>query len=104
MTTLPPPDSFACFMERIRCLQILFLASETSGGRTLFRNTHVGGNRNSKHKLEFGCMAADLVPDEMWPSVREEMVETAKKFGLWAKDEEDHVHVQGLPPGEGRMP
>ena len=105
MIALPPPDSFACFMERIRCLQVLYSASVTSGGRTELRNATVGGNRMSKHKITFGCMGIDLVPDNiLQPEVRSELVITAKKFGMWAKDEEDHVHVQGLPPGEGRMP
>lgn len=104
MIALPPPDSFACFMERVRCLQVLYEASVTSGGRSSLRNSKVGGNRLSKHKIEFGCMAVDLVPNDMWPEVRKEMVITANKFGMWAEDEEDHVHVQGLLPGEARLP
>ena len=104
MTQLPPPDSFACYAERIRCLQALHSAAGTSWGRTENRNTRVGGHKWSKHLLIFGMMGTDLVPDVFTPARLIAMKQDAETLGLWAKIEDDHLHVQGLPPGEGRMP
>lgn len=97
---LPAPDSYACFQERVRCLQALFLASVTGGGRTVSRNTHVKGADLSKHLIEFGCMGADLAPDD--PKKLQALHDAAEVVGLWAEVEANKgiVHVQGVAPGE----
>lgn len=93
---LPPPDSYACFHERIRCLCALHSASVTSPIRTQGRNAAVGGHVASKHQISRGGWAADLVPDD--PAVMESLAEDARTLGLWALVESDHVHTQGLAP------
>jgi hypothetical protein len=97
--SLPPPDSMAEFIERIRCLCVLLRCSMTSGMRTSDRNTMVGGARRSKHLVSFGGLAVDLVPDDDSTETRTSVVTMAKQFGLWAVDEMDHVHIQGKEPG-----
>ena len=72
--------------------------SETSGHRNLARNLRVGGSSKSKHLLG---MARDFVGsiDQM----REAAV-VARDLGLWYNLHDvgsgNHLHVQGLPPGE----
>lgn len=65
-------------------------ASETSGYRTRQRNTAVGGATRSRH-LEGA--ARDLVLDENTVANRVALVRDAQKLGLWALDEDTHVHV-----------
>ena len=73
--------------------------SETSGYRSEARNSFVGGNPASKHLLG---MARDFVA----PRTEQLQVaaEVAHELGLWFivhdKGSGDHLHVQGLPPGD----
>jgi hypothetical protein len=69
--------------------------SETSGFRTRFRNTQVGGHPQSAHLLGLG---KDLVLDVNTPKARGALVLDAKRMGLYAADEDSHVHVQAIPP------
>ena len=72
--------------------------SATSGRRSVERNAAVGGNPASKHVIG---MARDFV-GEM--EVMREAALAAGELGLWFvvhdKGSGDHLHVQGLPPGE----
>ena len=98
--TLPPPDSYACYKERVRCLCALHDCSTTSGIRTKKRSGLVGSTSPlSKHKGELGGWADDLVADDMSEGKRKKIVRDAKTLGLYVEDEVDHVHIQGLPPG-----
>ena len=42
-------------------------------------------------------MADDLVADDILK--HPEVEARAKELGLWAENEGDHVHIQGLKPG-----
>ena len=100
MNHLPPPVSFAEFAERVLCLCALRHASITSTVRTDSRNARVRGSSASKHRLPSGSWAADLVLDDQENQIgRESLVNDAHQLGLWALDEGDHVHVQGMKPG-----
>jgi len=68
----------------------------TSGIRSKDRNHMVGGSPRSKHLMG---IAADVVLDDMALIYRDGFVHAAKKVGLSALDEADHIHLQGLPPG-----
>ncbi len=95
---LPRPDSFAQYQERKLCLCALHDCSTTSGVRTAKRNKAKGGAKTSKHKLSLGGWADDLVPDHNTKQRRDSIVADARAFGLWAKDEGHHVHIQGKAP------
>lgn len=69
--------------------------------RTTVHNRAVGGHPHSPHLLG---IAADLIPDINTPRVRNAIVLDANRLGLWALAEEDHVHVQGVPPLPGKSP
>jgi hypothetical protein len=72
--------------------------SQTSGKRTEERNARVGGNPLSKHTVG---MARDYVTNEGVSHGRYMAVGAmARVLGLWFEIEDDHIHVQGLPPGE----
>lgn len=72
--------------------------SETSGYRSADRNAQVGGNPLSKHRLG---MARDYVGSMALLRLAQR---TAHDLGLWYLLHDagsgDHLHVQGLPPGE----
>lgn len=73
--------------------------SEVSAYRSIPRNASVGGNPASKHLLG---MARDFVGPNQ--SAHEVGAEEAADLGLWwvihDKGSGDHLHVQGLPPGD----
>lgn len=96
---LPPPENHWVAVERIRCLQALYQASVTSGGRTEVRNAAVGGHPYSKHQICYGCNAWDLVPNDL--AKMPELGQAARLLGFWAEVEADHVHCQSLPAGPG---
>ena len=84
-----------------RCRDLIDICpwlSETSGRRSVTRNTEVGGNPKSKHVLG---MARDFVGPTMEGMRQGRNV--AQRMGLWTKLHDvgsgDHLHVQGLPPG-----
>lgn len=98
--SLPAPESYAVFCERVRCLCALHSASVTSGIRSEGRNARVGGSPASKHRLEAGGWAADLALDSQGDTeASQRLVDDARRLGLWAVDEGDHVHLQGIAPG-----
>ena len=66
--------------------------SETSGLRTAKRNKAVGGNKNSRHLLG---LAVDVVLDDMGKGPREALIADARRMGLVAVYEGDHIHLQG---------
>ena len=72
--------------------------SETSGRRSVERNDGAGGSEVSKHLLG---MARDFAADEGYGLQTAE--EEAERLGLWAVVHDvgsgDHLHVQGLAPG-----
>lgn len=72
--------------------------SETSGRRSEERNKKVGGNPLSKHRIG---MARDFVGS---PSDMTHGAAVARILGLWFEVHDvgsgNHIHVQGLPPGE----
>lgn len=73
--------------------------SETSGKRSTVRNAQVGGNPYSKH---LHGMARDYVAGHTEELNQAAIV--AQVLGLWYLVHDtgsgDHLHVQGLPPGE----
>ena len=66
--------------------------SETSGLRTKRRNQKVGGDSNSRHLLG---MAVDVVLDSNSKGPREALITDARRMGLVAVYEGDHIHLQG---------
>ena len=80
-----------CWTVRILC--VLHNASETSGIRSPVRNELVGGVERSRHMVANGGMARDLILDEPNAENRFSLVTSAKKLGLFALDEGDHIHV-----------
>ena len=101
---LPAPTSRAEYNERVLCLCALHAMSVTSSVRTKDRNAAVGGAEESKHLLEFGGWADDLVADvtlgiPLDSSERTTIVRDARAFGLWCVDEGTHFHVQGKALG-----
>lgn len=78
--------------------------SETSGARTKSRNAGAGGKPESKHVLG---MAQDFVADggaTTRSQRHREAARVARDLGFWVEVHDvgsgDHVHVQGLAPGE----
>jgi hypothetical protein len=100
MMRLSPPTGIAEFMERVRCLCAIYDGSITSWGRTEARNRQVGGARTSKHQWKYGGMAVDVILTSMETDNRADFVRDARSVGLWVLDETDHIHVQGMAPGE----
>ena len=86
------PEEFdrACRELTRRCPWL----SETSGYRSPERNERVGGSDQSKHLLgmgrDFGGSAEGI----------RQAARVAVELGLWILIEDDHLHVQGLPPGD----
>lgn len=86
------PISRPEFLILIYLLCVAHRASVTSGYRTEKRNAEKGGLPNSLHLTG---MAADLVCDE--PAQAPLLVLTAKRLGLNAVIEADHVHIEADP-------
>jgi hypothetical protein len=77
------------FADAVLAYCIRFRASETSGYRTLARNTAEGGVAHSGHLF---ALARDVVPDvEPDP---EEASDVAERLGLRVIIEADHHHLQ----------
>lgn len=91
-----PAEFDAACRDLIR--QCPFL-SETSGYRSLARNASVGGNPQSKHCLG---MARDFAAPSQ--AGLDQGMAAARELGFWTEVHDvgsgDHLHVQGLPPGE----
>ena len=99
---LGAPMSWIEFMMTVRTLRIIHGGSITCGGRTYQRNKDEGGARKSKHLARFNDMAVDLVLDNDNKQNRDAFCKDARKCGMLAKDETDHIHLQGLPLGESK--
>jgi hypothetical protein len=54
----------------------------------------VGGGEFSWHRIERGGIAADVVLDDMDPTVRRFLIAAARKLGMDAIDETDHIHLE----------
>ena len=67
----------------------------TSWFRAPDRNARVGGSPESQHLLGLGL-------DIVVKGDAEEFVQTLESLGLFAVDEQNHVHVQLLPAGAAR--
>ena len=87
----------AGFDAAVRTLVRRVPGSVTSGARTSFRNSRVGGNPLSKHLID---MARDIVFDTR--ELYDQSLAQVKILGLWVElyPEDRRIHVQGLPPGE----
>lgn len=76
--------------------------SQTSGGRNEERNRQVGGSPESKHLTKYaGGMAVDFAGSTAEMAAGAEL---AHELGLWFvihdKGSGNHLHLQGLPPGQ----
>ena len=92
--------SYGEFWSVVRALCALYGASVTGGPRSSARNATVGGAPRSRHLLEHGGKAADLVPDD-W-SQAPALAADAVRLGLWSQVDESetkgrHVHVHDEP-------
>ena len=97
---LPPPRDLGELLERVRALCAIHHCSVTSGARTEKRNAAVGGHPKSWHRLERGALGVDVVPDTRTPAKRAEVARAARRLGLHAVVESDHVHLQPVAPGQ----
>ena len=90
------PSEFDAACRRLVSLEPYL--SETSGHRTVERNTAANGSDVSKHLLG---MARDFAADEGSGLYAAEI--TAEELGLWAVVHDagsgSHLHVQGISPG-----
>lgn len=77
---------FAMLMNQ---LCIAYSCSVTSWHRTPARNKAKGGLPTSLHLVG---LAADLVPDD--PAMKSTVITEARRRGLDAVDEGDHVHIE----------
>ena len=84
-------DSLGKFAELRRLLLLVFPGSVTSWFRSHDRNRVVGGGRASWH---LAGLAVDIVLDDMSSASRELCVVRAKRIGLDAFDETDHIHLE----------
>jgi hypothetical protein len=82
----------ARFLELVR--QVEADATPTSWWRSIAHNAAVGGHPYSQHLLG---TAADFVPARGWTNG--ELVAAARRAGLIAQDEGDHVHLQLFAAG-----
>ena len=80
------------FVNVALTLHVRFPFSVTSWMRTPKRNAMVGGHPSSKHMLGTGL---DVVLDDTGPVARDAFVAEARKLGLVAVVEDDHIHIQG---------
>ena len=79
------------FVEKVVTLLEIYPGSVTSWFRSHKRNKEVGGGRASWH---LAGLAVDIVLDDMEESHRISMVQRARRIGLDAIDEIDHVHLE----------
>ena len=77
------------FVDAILTLNTQFDFSVTSWIRTSRRNREVGGNAESYHLCGLGI---DCILDV--PTSKESLIRRARKLGLDAVDEGDHVHLE----------
>lgn len=91
-----------CVIVWVLC--VIHNASETSGRRTLVRSALVGSTASQSRHLTVnstgqwcGGKARDLALDENTSENRAALVADARKLGLVAIDEDDHVHVHDSP-------
>jgi len=96
MTFLMAPRTRVEFLERINVLCSRHQGSVTSWWRTEQRNTAVGGHENSKHLYGW---AVDIVLDDMRADLRHKFMIECRHMGLFVKDGNACIHVQGLPLG-----
>jgi hypothetical protein len=95
--------TYTDFRLLVMALARIYDCSESSGLRTPARNRQVGGAEHSRHQLIAsdatwtGGMAADLVPDVNTSESRAAVAAAARKLGLRAIDESDHVHIHCEP-------
>jgi hypothetical protein len=94
---LPPPwllswSQVQAFLERVRRVEAD--ATPSSWWRSVSHNAAVGGHPFSQHLLG---TAADFVPQRGWTNA--ELAAAARRAGLIAIDEGDHVHLQLHPAG-----
>lgn len=82
-------DPFSVFLANIVWLCGEHDASVTSWLRTPARNKQVGGHPQSQHLIG---TAIDLVCDQ--EDDKQPLMEAARKLGLIAFDEGDHIHIQ----------
>jgi len=82
---MTPIDFFSILMA----LDTMYPFSVTGGKRTKARNAKVGGDPNSRHLLWF---ATDIVLDD--PTTTKAFLAEAKRQGLIALEEADHIHLQ----------
>jgi len=72
--------------------------SQTSGKRSVARNKKTGGDKKSKHLLG---MARDYgTEDSVGRDMQQQYCIISISLGLWPLYHRNHLHVQGLPPGE----
>jgi len=83
------------FAQKVMILCGKHFCSVTSWVRTPRRNAAVSGHPESVHQLG---LAVDLVPDFDTPGKYAEIARDARRLGLVAQVESDHVHVQAIPP------
>lgn len=86
--------TFGEFHHTVYVLCCIFDGSVSGGPRTSARNSGVGGHPNSRHLLTRGGKADDVVLDDMIEENRHAFCEAARKCGLVAVDEQDHIHLQ----------
>ena len=97
---LPPPQTYAEFNERARCLAVLHEMSVTSGGRSEERNAAVGGNENSWHRWARGGMGWDLAPPASLPPGESRTTRIAnaavdaRVLGMDAVEYDTHLHIE----------
>jgi len=93
---MTPAEFDAACRELWRACKFL---SESSGRRSEARNSMVRGNPNSKHLIG---MARDFAAPDVEMLREAEIVALA--LGFWTQVHDvlsgDHLHVQGLPPGD----
>ena len=77
------------FVHVLMLLGLRFRFSVTSWGRSPARNLAVGGHVNSYHML---FLAVDIILDAGEDKVI--FISDAKRLGLSALDEGDHIHLQ----------
>lgn len=77
------------FLLRVIALRVEIAFSVTSWFRTEMRNREKGGAAESLH---LAGLAVDIVLDT--PTYKEFLLKRARRYGLVAIDEGDHVHLQ----------
>ena len=81
--------TFIDFTATIGILFCRYDFSVTSWLRSVAHNAKVGGNSHSRHLLG---LAVDVVLDD--PEMTDDLVAEARRQGLIAVPEGDHVHLQ----------